>query len=73
MFPFNHAGSPADEPHDWAWTPFPSIELWQLGLPPDGENSVQTAIMHGKLESPGTGQPAIACASVIPTQLQLAA
>ena len=52
--------------------PSQSIELWQLGLPPDGESSVQTAIMHGKPESLGDGT-VTACASAIPTQLQLAA
>lgn len=31
--------------------PSQSIELWQLGLPPDGESSVQTVIIHGKPES----------------------
>lgn len=34
--------------------PSPSIELWQLGLPPDGEGSVQTVIMHGKRRALGT-------------------
>ena len=34
--------------------PPPSIELWQLGLPPDGEGSVQTVIMHGKQRALGT-------------------
>jgi hypothetical protein len=52
--------------------PSQSIELWQLGLPPDGESSVQTAIMHGKLESL-RDQTAMVGASAIVSQLQLAA
>lgn len=51
--------------------PSQSIELWQLGLSPDGESSVQTAFMRGKPEILGDW-PAIAGISAIPTQLQLA-
>lgn len=42
------------------------------GLAPDGESSVQTAIMHGKPENLGD-KTAMARASVILTQVQLAA
>lgn len=48
------------------------IGPWQLGLSPDGKSSVQTAFMHGKSESLG-GWTTMACASAIPTQLQLTA
>ena len=51
--------------------PSQSIELWQLGLSPDGESSVQTAFVRGKPEILGDW-PAIANISEIPTQLQLA-
>lgn len=33
--------------------PSQSIELWQLALPPDGESSAQTGIMHGKQRASG--------------------
>lgn len=52
--------------------PSQSIELWQLGLPPDGESSVQTAIMYGKPEQP-EDRMTMAGVSVISTQLQLTA
>lgn len=51
--------------------PSPSIELWQLGLPPDGESSVQTVIMSGNREP--WGLAGMAGVSSIPTALQLAA
>lgn len=52
--------------------PSQSIELWQLGLPPDGESSVQTVIIHGKPESLWD-QTARTGASATLSQLQLAA
>lgn len=48
------------------------IGLWQRGLSPDGESSVQMAFMHGKPESLGDWTT-MARASAIPTQLQLTA
>lgn len=51
--------------------PLQSIELWQLGLPPDGASSVQTVIIHGKPESL-RDQTTMAGASAVLSQLQLA-
>lgn len=52
--------------------PSQSIELWQLGLPPDGESSVQTVIIRGKPESLWD-QTARTGVSAVLSQLQLAA
>lgn len=52
--------------------PSRSIELWQLGLSPDGESALQTVIMHGKVKDLGD-QTTMVGASAIPTQPQLAA
>lgn len=51
--------------------PSQSIELWQLGLPPDGASSVQTVIIHGKPESLWD-QTTMVGASATLSQLQLA-